>query len=751
MRHRRASSGKLRRRKRDASGGRGARSVLKVGSDFYVLASSVASRRSVRVLADGQSFAVFDAGGDILESPLEALGFFHRDTRYLSRFELMIDGQIPYFLTSYLGDDRAQLRVHLTNPDLDGRPGMIKLRRDSIQIERGWVLSDASLIHRVIVRNYAGATIRVPIDFFFGVDFADIFEVRGIQRARRGRLLRPEIGEGMVRFSYKGLDGDLRFTEISFSSAPRALSGERASMVLDLKPDESVGLEAWIVSGQERSSIAPHHRHPVNFDGAVAARRTEIADSQTGWTKLVASNELFDSFLKHSTADLTSIVSHAAGGTFIMAGIPWFATLFGRDSIITTLALLPFNPGIAAGTLRALAALQGSKTDEARDEQPGKIVHEIRAGEMAATGEVPFGRYYGAVDSTPLFLWLFGRYVAVAGDLALAEELWPAAERAVQWIERWGDRDGDGYVEYLRETPRGLANQGWKDSDDSISHADGTLAKAPIALAEVQGYVYAAYVSMADLAARLGRSEFASRLTERAESLRKAFSRDFWLERERTVALALDAEKRPCRVMASNAAHCLATGLLDADQASALSERLLADDMFSGWGVRTLSARERRYNPLSYHNGSVWPHDNAIAAIGLARYGNGAGALRILEGLFDAAAHLGFGSLPELFCGFPREPRLGPVPYPVACHPQAWSAASVFMILEAALGLSVMGFERRVVIDSPAFPPWLEWLRLDNLKVGDGSVSLISRRTPQGSAMTEIIEKRGSASVEIKK
>jgi glycogen debranching enzyme len=730
---------------------RGARNVVKVGSDFYVLASALASRRVSRVLANGQSFAVFDVGGDILDYPLEALGFFHRDTRYLSRFELRIHESTPYFLNSYLSDDNAQLRVNLTNPDLSANGRAINLPRDLIQMERSWVLADATLVHRLRVRNYAGIRLEIPLEFFLGADFADIFEVRGIERKRRGKMLPPELGKDSVRFSYEGLDGVRRFTEVAFDTTPHALRGDRAAFVVNVDRDQTADLEMRIAGGSEPEVGRGRSMPLAEFDSALAGRRSKIEESQTAWARLSSGNDLFDSLLTRSQADLTSLISQTADGTFIMAGIPWFATLFGRDSIITTLSVLPFNPDVAAHTLRALARMQGSRIDETREEQPGKIVHEIRAGEMAATGEVPFGRYYGSIDSTPLFLWLLGRYVATTGNLALAEELWPNAERALEWIERWGDRDSDGYVEYIRKTPRGLANQGWKDSFDAISHASGELASAPIALAEVQGYVYAAYVTIADVAARLGRSGVASRLVERAASLRKAFSRDFWLEPERTVALALDGEKRPCRVMASNAAHCLAAGLLDADQADSLSQRLLGDDMFSGWGVRTLGADERRYNPMSYHNGSVWPHDNAIAAMGLAQYGNRAGALRILEGLFDAAVHLETASLPELFCGFPREPRLGPVPYPVACYPQAWSAASVFMILQAVLGLQVMGFERRVLIDSPTIPPWLEWLRIDGLKVGDGSISLILKRTADGAAMTEVVERSGSVTVEVKK
>ena len=736
---------------RIASSGRGAPHVLKVGSDFYVLASALASRRTTRVLANGQSFAVFDVGGDILDHALEALGFFHRDTRYLSRFELRMHGRAPYFLNSYLSDDNAQLRINLTNSDLNGHGRAIKLPRDVIQMERSWVLTDAELVHRLRLRNYAGMPIEIPLEFFIGADFADIFEVRGVERECRGRTRHPELRKGIVRFSYEGLDGVTRVTEVAFDPLPRALSAERAGFLLELGIEGSAGVEIRITGGPESKRARPRPAPAVDFDGALAARRSAIERSQAGWAMLSASNKLFDSLLTRSRADLISLISHTADGAFAMAGIPWFATLFGRDSIITALALLPFNAEVAADTLRALAGMQGSGIDESREEQPGKIVHEIRAGEMAATGETPFGRYYGSIDSTPLFLLLFGRCVAATGDLAFAEELWPNAERALEWIERWGDRDGDGYVEYFRKTPRGLANQGWKDSFDAISHASGELATAPIALAEVQGYVYAACLSVADVAARLGRDGIASRLAERAASLKKAFARDFWLEPEGSVALALDAEKRPCRVMSSNAAHCLAAGLLEPDQAAALSRRLLADDMFSGWGMRTLGANERRYNPMSYHNGSVWPHDNAIAAMGLARYGNRAAALTILEGLFDAAAHLGTASLPELFCGFARESGLGPVPYPVACYPQAWSASSVFMVLQAALGLQVMGFERRVLIDSPSIPPWLEWLRIEHLKVGDGSVSLLLRRATDGVATAEVLEKHGSITVEVEK
>ena len=722
--------------------------VIKVGSDFYIRASSLTSRRATRVLVNGESFAVFDVGGDILQTPDEPLGFFHRDTRYLSRFELKFAGETPYYLNSYASRENAQLRINLTNPDLGFHGEEVKLPRNSIQIERNWVIAGAALFHKLTIRNYAHLQVEIPLDFLFGVDFADVFEVRGFKRANLGQHPDQDLASNIVTFRYFGRDMVRRFTKILFETPPAVLGTGRASFLFTLKPDEEKVFEVRIVGGCEEAGAGS--QTPVRFDDALVQRRSEIARLDAGWASITASNESLDLLLRRSAADLTSMIRFTPEGTFLMAGIPWFATLFGRDSILTALFALPFNPALAVGTLKTLASLQGSQVDQRRDEQPGKIVHEIRGGELAAIGEVPFGCYYGSVDATPLFLWLLGRYVETSGDLELAEQLWSNAERALDWIERSGDCDGDMYVEYRRETRRGLDNQGWKDSVDAISHADGSLARPPIALCEVQGYVYAAYTSIAQIAKRLGRGDMAAKLAQRAATLRAQFSRDFWLEHERMVALALDAEKRPCRVMSSNAAHCLATGLLNREQAEALIQRLMNEDMFTGWGVRTLSSSEQRYNPMSYHNGSVWPHDNALVAAGLARFKKSQDAIRILDGLLQTAGHFKTGSLPELFCGFPRDERLGPVPYPVACHPQAWSAAAIFMIVQVMLGIEMRGFERKLVFDSPAMPDWLDWLKLEKLKVGDGEVSLIVRRTPEGASIG-IIERRGNVSVEVLK
>ncbi len=731
-----------------------ARSILKVGSNFYVLASSQTSRRETRVLADAQSFAVFEIGGDIAESPLEALGFFYKDTRFLSGFEMSISGQSPYYLNSYLSDDNVEFRVNLTNPDLSGRDGKIELERNSIQIERSWAMVNAALYHRLVFSNYSHAAVKLPFELAFAVDFSDLFEVRGVKRSKRGKDFPVEVGSDRIKFRYRGLDNVTRYTEVSFNPPPRSLSARRASFVVEMDAEESLKLEAKVSCGIEESA-APSVpvRRPGDFQGALGARHDEIASAQSGWAKITASHGLFDLLLRRSAADLRSIIGVTEQGSFMMAGIPWFATLFGRDSLLTSLSVLQFSPDIAGRTLRTLAALQGTTVDDPRDEQPGKIVHEMRSGEMAATREIPFGRYYGTIDATPLFLWLYGLYVSITGDLKFAADLWPSVERALEWIERWGDRDHDGYVEYIRETPQGLSNQGWKDSFDSISHANGDLAEAPIALCEVQGYIYAAYTEIGNVAARLGHAELCGKLKERAGALKEMFMRDYWLEEKQTVALALDGKKKPCEVMSSNAGHCLATGIVDGDRAKALTERLLREDMFSGWGIRTLSDTERRYNPMSYHNGSVWPHDNALAAMGLARCRNHDGVIRILDGLLDAAVAFRGGSLPELFCGFHREPRLGPVPYPVACHPQAWAAASVFLIMQAMLGMRILGFENRIAIDSPIMPPWLDWIRVEGMKVGQaGTVSLSFQRMPNSNAAAvDIIDRKGDIEIDIRK
>jgi glycogen debranching enzyme len=422
--------------------------------------------------------------------------------------------------------------------------------------------------------------------------------------------------------------------------------------------------------------------------------------------------------------------------------------MFGRDGILTAFETLTFSPSLAAGTLRALAALQGRIHDPIRDEEAGKILHEMRAGEMAATGEVPFGRYYGSVDSTPLFLCLLGAYADRTADLALVNELWPAATAAMEWIER--SLDARGYLTYERRTPKGLVNQGWKDSHDSISHADGRLAEPPIALSEVQGYVYGARTALASLSQRLGRAAEAESWTARAATLCESFERDFWMAEENCYALALDRDGQPCRVVSTNAGHCLASGIATRERAAEVVARLMRDDCFCGWGVRTLSAGARRFNPISYHNGSVWPHDNAILAAGFARYGFGRRAADIMDGLFAASVRLDERRLPELFCGFSRSQCADPVPYPVACRPQAWAAGSVFLLLRAVLGLNVDAWKRRVTFSAAVLPDGIDYIDIRGLRVNDASLDLRIRRGGR-AASVEVLERSGEIDVIVRK
>ncbi len=716
---------------------------IRIGDEYYILASAVGQRQKRLILNHGDSFAIFDLAGDIPAPAYDAFGLFYRGTRFLARFELTLNRGLPMLLASAASDDGSELVFHLSNAD-EWENGRIVLVRDTVSLQRSKTLVDGALHEQLRLHNYGPDELQIELGLGFEADFADVFELRGLRRQRRGERLAPQVEGQSVRLRYRGLDGVVREAELCFPPGWR-VSSEEASAIIPLQPRQEVSFEIRICCS-EGSTRPPKHR----YGNAVAAVRNQRRDWLAHFPRLYSNNEGFNDWLNRSLGDLAMLAREGDAGSYVYAGIPWFATIFGRDGIITALQTLPFAPEIAAGVLRTLASMQGQVEDAERDEQPGKILHEMRYGEMAATGEIPFGRYYGSADATPLFLVLLAEYADRTAELELVRELWPAALAAMNWIDRYGDRDGDGYVEYARLTPKGLVNQGWKDSRDAVFHADGKLAEPPIALAEVQAYVYAARRGLARLARRLDRGVDAATWEAKAAMLREQFNRDFWLPEHEIFALALDRDKRPCRVVSSNAGHCLWGRIAEPDKAARVIARLMREDMFCGWGIRTLSARERRYNPMSYHNGSVWPHDNALIAAGFARYGAVDRAAQILTALFEASLFTEERRLPELYCGFPRSLQHSPVPYPVACKPQAWAAGSVLMVLQAVLGLVVNAWENRVTFYRTALPPWLERLDIHGLRVRDARVDLSIARGHWGAAV-EVIDKQGDVEVVVRK
>ncbi|MGK9230114.1 amylo-alpha-1,6-glucosidase [Inquilinus limosus] len=695
-------------------------------AQFFIPAAASLQERRPRTLKHGDTFAVFDHNGDALSGPGSPEGIFHRDTRHLSHLYLTIDGARPMLLSSTLRDDNAALTCDLTNPDLFDPAGRLLLGHDLIHLRRSRFLWNATCFERLAVRNFDDRPQRVSIEIVFEADFADLFEVRGAQREVRGRLHEPEIGADRVVLRYTGLDRRTRTTALAFDPAPAELTGGSARFTFELGPKETRPLFLEIRCGEDQP-----RRHPSSrafFAGLRDARRALRASSSRA-ASIAGSNEIFNEAVRRSVSDLYMLITDTPEGPYPYAGIPWFSTVFGRDALITALETLWLDPAIARGVLGHLAANQATALDDAADAEPGKILHEVRRGEMAELGEVPFRRYYGSIDSTPLFVMLAGAYLRRTGDVVTLRRLWPSIEAALGWIETYGDRDGDGFVEYGRRTAEGLANQGWKDSHDSVFHRDGTLARGPIALAEVQAYVYGAWQAAAEVARRLGRPDRAADYDGRAVALRTAFDARFFDDALGTYVLALDGDKRPCRVRSSNAGHALLTGIAYPERAAAVARTLMDASSFCGWGVRTIASSEARYNPMSYHNGSVWPHDNALIAAGLARYGFRAEAARIFEGLFAASTYIDLRRLPELFCGFPRQRTRGPTFYPVACMPQAWAAAAPLFMLQACLGVGFDPDEFSVTFDQPVLPAFLDEVLLRNLAIDGAAVDVALRRS----------------------
>ncbi|AHF83118.1 amylo-alpha-1,6-glucosidase [Rhizobium leguminosarum bv. trifolii WSM1689] len=711
-------------------------------AQFFIPAAASLQERRPRTLKHGDTFAVFDYNGDALSGPGSPEGLFHRDTRYLSHLYLTINGQRPMLLSSTLRDDNATLTCDLTNPDLFDNKGKLVLAHDLVHLRRSRFLWNARCYERVAVRNYDDRRQHVRIQIAFEADFADLFEVRGTVRARRGRNLPAVIEQDCVLLSYIGLDGRKRSTRLSFVPEPTEIRSDLVTYDLHLEPHETRSL--FVTIGCDQASA--DRPTPRLFFLALRDARRALRASSSRAASIATSNEIFNEAARRSVADLYMLMTDKPDGPYPYAGIPWFSTVFGRDALITALQTLWLDPEIARGVLCHLAANQATDINPASDAEPGKILHEVRYGEMAELGEIPFRRYYGSIDSTPLFVVLAGEYLKRTGDLATIDRLLPHLEAALTWIDEHGDRDGDGFIEYGRLTEEGLINQAWKDSHDSVFHADGTLARGPIAIVEVQAYVYGAWQSAAEIFRRIGRRERAASFLARAEGLRRAFDMSFFDEELGTYILALDGDKQPCRVRSSNAGHALFTGIAYPERVAQITRTLMSASSFCGWGIRTIPSTEARYNPMSYHNGSIWPHDNALIASGLARYGYRAEAARIFEGLFTASTYIDLRRLPELLCGLPRQRARGPTFYPVACSPQAWAAAAPLSLLQSCLGLDFDPNGSQISFNVPQLPPFLDEVVLRRLLIGDGSADIAIRRSGR-QVVVDVVDRHGNVQV----
>lgn len=677
--------------------------------------------------------------GDILPSEVSPeQGLYADDTRFLSRLDLRIDSMVPGLLSSTVKKDNILFAADLTNPHLKKDNGRIE--ENTIHIFRTFFLYNKSGYGRITLKNFNPADVQVKLQFFFDADYVDIFELRGARRKLRGTKHPPVVNDRTVQFSYKGRDGVKRYTILDFSPAPDNLSTNSSEYTLTLKPDVELHIYITITIGYEKKLTL------IDYESAFQYLKEGIQRVKSNTVSISTSNEQFNDLLDRSKADICTLVTKTDFGLYPYAGIPWYSAVFGRDGIITALECLWVVPDVARGVLAFLSAHQAKELDPENDAEPGKIPHEIRKGEMARTGEVPFAHYYGSVDATPLYILLAGEYLKRTGDINFIDEIWENLRAALKWIKDYGDMDGDGFIEYSRHSKKGLINQGWKDSYNSVFHASGVLAEPPLALVEVQGYVFGACNHLFKIARYLGDQESVSIASSILSKLKKNFHKSFWSKKLGMYSLALDGNKRPCEVRSSNAGHTLYTGIARNSAARSMARIFFSDHFFSGWGIRTIARGEALYNPMSYHNGSVWPHDNAIIGMGLAHYGYKKEVIKLLEGLFEASLYVELHRLPELFCGFIRRPGEGPTLYPVACQPQAWASGAVFLLLQACLGLSYEAETNSIIFKNPMLPDFIEYVKIDNLRLMDSNVRLFLERY-KDDVVVKVLDKEGDVKI----
>ncbi len=714
----------------------------------------MATSRTQLVLKENDVFIVTDEAGHLPAGT--SFGLYYEDTRYLSVFNYQVNGRELELLNSSSGQNFLG-KLYLAN-DWYTLPDGTSLLPQTISLSRERFVREG-LHERGTLTNYNPFPVPITLTATCGADFRDMFDVRGFERTEWGTLRAPTWEDGLLTLGYDGLDGRYRASVLRFDPQPEGLDfhlplGKEVmetepSMMVPVvsAPSERAVLEPTLVKATWTLTLEPGasftfavHVCPqgagradcnYDFDAEVLHVRRLYESWRADVTHIESDSHLLDQILTRSSYDLRVLSQVTDGGYFPHAGIPWFASPFGRDSLIVGLQTLMFNPKMALAALRVLARHQGIQVDPWREEQPGKILHEVRFGEMARLHMVPHTPYFGTVDATPLFVWLFADLMRWLDDDALYHELLPNVRRALDWIDQYGDVDGDGFIEYIESKNRGgIRNQAWKDSNDSYTMPDGTLAETPLASCEVQGYVYAAKQGMSDLLRRKGETEWADQLAGEAADLKRRFNEVFWLADAQFLAEGLDAAKRPIPTVSSNAGQCLWAGIVDDEKAALVAARLLAPDMLSGWGIRTISADSGSYNPMSYHNGSVWPHDNSLIVAGLARYGFHDAAAQVASQLFEAATHFTYSRLPELYCGFVRDESYlaGPAEYPVSCSPQAWAAAAPLILLQSLLNLQPRPDGTEVDL-APHLPDWLRSLQIDNLQVRGQRLRLtISRR-----------------------
>lgn len=636
------------------------------------------SLNNLTVLKSSDSLGVFSAAGNILREPRGATGFYKDDTRILSQWHFKVEGAEFHSLVSETDEEGLVLTTYAGNSGFSDAGGRW-VAEHTLYLAREKFIQNETVYERIVMHNVGMEPVSMRANIFFAADFKDMFEVRGLERDRHGGTFEQSVDAKGAFFRYCGLDKVDRYCRIRFYLQPGHIDSGSAHYDIELAPQEKWELVCKI---DGESEPGPERC----FEEALALARENLVLKKSGWRRIVTDNEVFNDWFKASENVVSILMTDKENGFYPYAGLPWFSVPFGRDGIITALQTLPFNPSIARGVLSYLAATQAGHYDPESEAEPGKILHETRAGEMANTGEVAFKRYYGSVDGTPLFVMLAAAYYTHSGDLDFIRSLMPSLEAALGWIDKDGDRDGDGFVEYAPQSEHGLSTQCWKDSFDSISHESGMLAPPPIAMCEVQGYIYAAWQGMAVICRALGQSDKAALLSDKAAALYQKFNDAFWIEDKGIYALALDRDKKPCAVVSSNLGHLLYCGIVPEDRAKKLAAVLTGSKMFTGYGIRTLAEGAARYNPMSYHNGSVWPHDTAIAAAGLARYGYREEAARIVDSLLSAAQRFPRMILPELYCGFARKQTGTLAHYPAACIQQAWAAGAAYMCLSALVG-----------------------------------------------------------------